>query len=350
MAVIRTQLTDMFNIAHPVLLAGMFVASGPKLAAAVTNAGGLGVIGGLALTPKQLRTQIAELKSFLNDKSAPFGVDLALVKVGGGARATNHDYTHGHLDELLDIIIGEKTALFVCAIGVCPPEVVTKLHAGGVKVANMIGHPKHVGPVVKAGVDIVVAQGGEGGGHTGDIPFSILLPAVVDACASLKTKKGNPVCVVAAGAINDGRSLAAALMYGAQGVWVGTRFVASEEAAAPKAHKQQILDAKAGDTTRTLIYSGRPIRVRNTPYVAEWNERRAGEIKDLTSRGIVPHSHELSKHPERSIEGKMWLMGEVAGSINEVLPAKTIIDNMVNGAKQRILTGVADINGGQARL
>ncbi|KLT44880.1 putative 2-nitropropane dioxygenase [Cutaneotrichosporon oleaginosum] len=350
MAVIRTQLTDMFNIPHPVLLAGMFVASGPRLAAAVTNAGGLGVIGGLALNPKQLRTQIAELKSFLNDKSAPFGIDLALPKIGGGARATNHDYTHGHLNELIDIIVEEKAALFVCAIGVCPPEVVEKLHKGGVKVANMIGHPKHVGPVVKAGVDIVIAQGGEGGGHTGDIPFSVLIPAVVDACSSLKTKKGNSVCVLAAGGVNDGRSLAAALMYGAQGVWVGTRFVASEEAAAPKMHKQQIISAKAGDTTRTLIYSGRPLRVRNTPYVTEWNETRAQEIADLTSRGIIPHDHELSKKPERSIEGKLWLMGEVAGSITEVLPAKVIVDQMVDGAKRCIQGGVSTLNGGAARL
>lgn len=328
----------------------MFVASGPRLAAAVTNAGGLGVIGGLALTPKQLRTQIAELKSFLDDKSAPFGIDLALPKVGGGARATNHDYTHGHLYELVDIIVEEKAALFVCAIGVCPPDVVAKLHAGGVKVANMIGHPKHVGPVVAAGVDIVCAQGGEGGGHTGDIATSILIPAVVDVCSKLKTKKGNEVVILAAGGISDGRSLAAALMWGAHGVWVGTRFVASEEAAAPKAHKNQIISAKAGETTRTLIYSGRPIRVRNTPYVTEWNETRAEEIKDLTSRGIVPHSHELEQKPERSIEGKMWLMGEVAGNITSVKPAKDIVEEFVYGAKKAIMGGVADLSGGNARL
>lgn len=115
----------------------MFVASGPRLAAAVTNAGGLGVIGGLTLTPKQLRTQIADLKSQLNDKNAPFGVDLAIPKIGDGARKTNHDYTHGHLDELIDIIVAEKAKLFVCAIGVCPKYIVDKLHKGGVFVANV---------------------------------------------------------------------------------------------------------------------------------------------------------------------------------------------------------------------
>jgi NAD(P)H-dependent flavin oxidoreductase YrpB (nitropropane dioxygenase family) len=199
-------------------------------------------------------------------------------------------------------------------------------------------------------VDIVIAQGGEGGGHTGDVPFSVLIPAVVDAASSLRTKRGNEVCVLAAGGVGDGRSLAASLMYGAQGVWVGTRFVASEEAAAPKMHKQQIVSAKAGETVRTLIYSGRPLRVRNTPYVTEWNETRVQEIRDLTGRGIIPHDHELSKKPERSIEGKMWLMGEVASNINEVLPAKVIVDQMVEGARRSILGGVANINGGGARL
>jgi NAD(P)H-dependent flavin oxidoreductase YrpB (nitropropane dioxygenase family) len=121
------------------MLAGMFVASGPRLAAAVTNAGGIGVIGGLTLSPKQLRVQIADLKAQLNDKKAPFGVDLAIPKIGGGARKTNHDYTHGHLNELIDIIIEEKAKLFVCAIGVCPKEIVDKLHAGGVYVANVSG-------------------------------------------------------------------------------------------------------------------------------------------------------------------------------------------------------------------
>jgi NAD(P)H-dependent flavin oxidoreductase YrpB (nitropropane dioxygenase family) len=121
------------------MLAGMFVASGPRLAAAVSNAGGIGVIGGLALNPKQLRIQIAELKGQLDDKNAPFGVDLAIPKIGGGARKTNHDYTHGHLDELIDIIIAEKAKLFVCAIGVCPKEIVERLHKGGVVVANVSG-------------------------------------------------------------------------------------------------------------------------------------------------------------------------------------------------------------------
>ncbi|WOO83716.1 putative nitronate monooxygenase [Vanrija pseudolonga] len=349
--VLNTQLTQQFGITHPILLAGMFVASGPKLAAAVSNAGGLGVIGGLTMTPKQLRMNIKELKGYLVNKDAPFGVDLAIVKVGGGARKTNHDYTHGHLDELVDIIVEEKVRLFVCAIGVVPPQVADKLHKGGVVVANMVGHPKHVPTAIRNGADIVIAQGGEGGGHTGPIPFSVLIPACVDAARGHVSKlSGKPVMVLAAGGIFDGRGLAAALMYGAQGVWVGTRFVASEEASAPDAHKKQVVSADWGQTTTTLIYSGRPIRVKKTPYVAEWNDTRADEIKELTGRGIVPYMHDLEKNPQRSIEAKMWLMGDNAAVIKEVLPARKIVEDMANDAAKAILAGKADLAGARARL
>lgn len=110
---IRTPITELFGITHPIMLAGMNVAAGPELAAAVTNAGGLGVIGGVGYTPKYLKQQIAELKKSLHNKDAPFGVDLLLPQVGGSARKTNTDYTGGHLDELVEIIIESKARLFV---------------------------------------------------------------------------------------------------------------------------------------------------------------------------------------------------------------------------------------------
>ncbi|ELU42862.1 2-nitropropane dioxygenase [Rhizoctonia solani AG-1 IA] len=221
---LTTAVTETFSITHPVILAGMNVAAGSKLTAAVTNAGGLGVIGGLGYTPKMLRQQIHDIKEYLNDKNAPFGVDLALPQVGG-----SYDYTHGQLPELIDVIIEEKASLFVCAVGIPPKFAVDKLH-------KMVGHPKHVAKALDAGVDIICAQGGEGGGHTGYVPTSILVPDAVQGRKSPLT--GKPVFVVAAGGIYDGRGLAAALMWGAQGVWVGTRFVASEEAGANKRHKE----------------------------------------------------------------------------------------------------------------
>jgi NAD(P)H-dependent flavin oxidoreductase YrpB (nitropropane dioxygenase family) len=183
----------------------------------------------------------------------------------------------------------------------------------------MVGHPKHVTKALNVGVDIIIAQGGEGGGHTGATPTSILIPSCVDiARGKLSPLTGRQVPVVAAGGIFDGRGLAAALMWGAAGVWVGTRFVASVEAGAPPKHKELLVSAGMDDTSRTLIYSGRPMRVRRTPYVDEWENTRQKEITELCEQGIIPHELELERKPQRSMEGNKWLMGTAAGVINEV--------------------------------
>ena len=122
-----------------------------------------------------------------------------------------------------------------------------------------------------AGVDIICAQAGEGGGHTGDTPFTVLIPACVDLCKNVKSPlTGKPVMVVAAGGVVDGRGLAASLSYCAVGVWVGTRFVASVEAGAPKIHKDSVLSASFDDTIKTIIFTGRPLQVRKTDYIVDW--------------------------------------------------------------------------------
>lgn len=342
---IRTPLTDLFNIKYPIMLAGMNVAAGPELAAAVTNAGGLGVIGGVGYTPKVLQMQIDTLKKNLNDPNAPFGIDLLLPQVGGGARATNVDYTKGQLPELIDIIIKNGAKLFVCAVGVPPKFAVDKLHAAGIPIMNMIGAPKHVKKALNAGVDIICAQGGEGGGHTGDVATSILIPKVVDLCRGhVSPLTGKPIYVVAAGGIFDGRGLAMGLSYGAQAVWVGTRFVASEEAGAPKRHKNAVVKAGYHDTIRTLIYTGRPLRVLKTGYIANWEEHRADEIKKLTSKGIIPAEKDMtdrtSGEKEMSFKERMdffpLLMGQVAGAISDVKPAKEIVESMMKEAIETI--------------
>ncbi|KAJ6531413.1 2-nitropropane dioxygenase [Mycena vulgaris] len=343
MATISTPVTEMFGIKHPIMLAGMNVAAGPELAAAVSNAGGLGVIGGFGYTPKVLRQLIKEVKDGLTDKALPFGVDLLIPQVGGNARKTNYDYTQGKLAELIEVIIEEKTALFVCAVGVPPKHAVDRLHQAGIPIMNMVGHPKHVPKALAAGVDLICAQAGEGGGHTGDIPASILIPACVDAVRGHKSPlTGKPVYVVGAGAVYDGRGLAANLMWGAEAVWVGTRFVAAVEAGASKYHKDLIIGAGYEDAVTTLIFTGRPLRVRRTPYVEDWNTNRQAEIKELTSKGILPHEDELQKHPEKSsAEVRPWLMGRVASLIKEVLPAKVIIDDMVSDGAAMLQRGHA---------
>merc|ERR1712187_1008633 len=136
-------------------------------------------------------------------------------QVGGGARKTNKDYTGGTLPELIDIIIEEKAALFICAVGVPPKWAVEKLHAAKIPVMNMIGAVKHVDKALEAGVDIICPQGGEGGGHTGDVPTSILLPQVVaEMQGKTSPLTGGPILVVGAGGICDGKGLAACLAMG----------------------------------------------------------------------------------------------------------------------------------------
>ncbi|TGZ82577.1 NPD-domain-containing protein [Ascodesmis nigricans] len=361
---ITTDFTRMFNIQHPISLAGMNVAAGPKLAAAVTNAGGIGVIGGVGYTPAMLKDQIAELKSYLNDKKAPFGVDLLLPKVGEGARATNYDYTKGKLGELVDIVIAEGAKLFVSAVGVPPKWVVDKLHANGIAYMNMIGHPKHVKKCIEIGADIICAQGGEGGGHTGDVPTSILIPSVVELVKNHKSPlTGQPVQVLAAGGIYNGKSLAAALMLGASGVWVGTRFILADEAGAPKAHQEAVRTAGFDDTIRTIIFTvcfpeppwteyifnlsqGRPLRVRNNAYISSWENDRKDEIKQLTSKGIIPVEYDIEKldkedklDDDTMDNARPFLMGKVAAVVNDKKPAKVIVDEMVAEAVEQLRRG-----------
>lgn len=359
---IRTPITEMFGIKHPILLAGMNVAAGPDLCAAVTNAGGLGVFGGVNYTPKMFQMKIDEIKEGLNDKSAPFGVDLLLPQVGGNARKTNHDYTHGDLAELIDITIASGAKLFVSAVGVPPKFAVDKLHAAGIPIMNMIGSPKHVQKALDVGVDIICAQGGEGGGHTGEVATSILIPLVVDMVRGKKSPlTGKQVPVLAAGGIFDGRSLAMALALGADGVWVGTRFVASVEGGANQGHKDAVVKASVHDTHRCEAFSGRPLRIIKTPYSNEWTGSRVLEMQELLNKGVLPNNADnaafrkletddekkafLSKvGGELPSPSKIHLCGQVAGVIEEVLPAQQIVEDMVRGAVEALHARMSSIS------
>ena len=279
----------------------------------------------------------------------------------------SYDYTKGKLNELIDIIIESGAKLFVSAVGVPPKHVVEKLHKHGVLYMNMIGHPKHVKKCLDLGVDIICAQGGEGGGHTGDIATTVLIPAVVEAVKGHRSPlTGRPVQVVAAGGIHNGQLLAAALMMGASAVWVGTRFVLSEEAGAPEAHKEAVRTAGFDDTVRTLIFTGRPLRVRKNPYIMNWEEERQQEIKELTARGKIPYEADLDKvmsgEADESLKSvakasagadadedvdldelldqfRPFLMGQCAAVVKEKKPAKAIVDEFVNDAVAWIKRG-----------
>ncbi|KAI2621581.1 2-nitropropane dioxygenase [Xylaria nigripes] len=293
---ITTPLTKLFGISHPIVLGSMARTSGGPLAAAVSNAGGLGVIGGFLYTSDHLRSIIAEMKAKFKSPDLSFG-------------------------------------LFVCAIGVPPKAIIDRLHAAGILVMNMVGHPKHAVKALDLGFDLICAQGGEGGGHTGDVANSVLIPAVVDVVRKYKPPmlKGSTALVVAAGGIGNGRALAASLMQGAVGVWVGTRFVASEEANCAEAHKCSVVELSIlhecdfSGTERTLVLSGRLLRMRPNEYIAKWHAQ-PDKIKELCDKGIVPVEYDLDKGNEVD---PPHLMGQVAGLIQKIQPAKEIIDEMV---------------------
>ncbi|MCL4422651.1 MAG: nitronate monooxygenase, partial [Actinobacteria bacterium] len=213
----RTRLTELLAIEHPVMLAGMGGVSYPRLVAAVSGAGGFGCLGASTMTPPQMVEEIAQVRA-LTDK--PFGVDLLTAMPGD-------------MVAQVEKIIEGGASVFVAGLGV-PSQVIELCHNHGVLVVNMCGKVAHAKRAVDAGCDLVVAQGTEAGGHTGQVATMPLVPQIVDAV-------GATVPVVAAGGIFDGRGLAAALALGADGVWVGTRFIATPEARGVSGYKDALL-------------------------------------------------------------------------------------------------------------
>ncbi|KAM3537565.1 hypothetical protein ARSEF1564_009510 [Beauveria bassiana] len=336
---ITTPLTTVLNCQHPIMLAGMAQVSGGRLAAAVANAGGFSVVGGYECTPEQLRLAIHDMKQRFTRPDLPFGVAVAIPKCGVGARKTNKDASRGRLDELIDITVRSGARLFVSTAGVPPTYVVERLHRAGVLVMNLVGHPKHAVKALDAGVDLVCAQGKEGRGHTGNIPTSVLVPAVVGVARRYRPAMlggDSPALVVAGGGIASGQGLAGALMQGAAGAWVCTRFAASVEADCPDAAKQAIVDCDFEGTQRTLVLTGRPLRMRPNGYINDWHSRRADEIQRLCSEGVVPMDRD--RQAGRPVEIPV-LMGEVAGLITDILPARQIVEDMVREATEMLNLG-----------
>ncbi|KAI2636029.1 2-nitropropane dioxygenase [Xylaria nigripes] len=243
-----TPLTQQLGIQHRVLLAGMGRTPTAALVATVSNAGGLGVIGGVGYTPSQTTG---------NNRGPEITAALPLAPF----RRRPHD-PQGTLDELIDVTIEGGAKGFVSAVGDM----------------NMVGHPKHVKKACNIGADLISAQGGEVGGHTGAILFRILVSACADICE---------------------------------------RFVPARESGAPESHKKIVLDAGFNDVVCSLVWNGRPLRAHKTPYVANWEANRQDEIKELTSKGILPLEHELDHlHAEGKLTDEIMDQAQIAGSCN----------------------------------
>ena len=305
----RTPMTELLGIEHPIILAGMGNISMAELVAAVSNAGGLGVLGGGFLPPEEIRREIRRVKE-LTDK--PYAVDLLVAEGMPG------------VDELLNVLYEEEVRIFLSGLG-NPGGLVKQLHAHDMIVIAMIGNTKHARRCVEAGVDGVVAQGTEAGGHTGRVATLPLVPAVVDAV--------KPLPVAAAGGIGDGRGLVAALALGASAAVVGTRFVATREARSHEAYKQRIVTANEEDTMVTKGYTGKSCRVIRNAYAESWTGRE-DEIEPFPAQ--LFNNWDKMQAAVESGDTNVGIMpaGQVSGLIGGVESAADIVRDMMAEAEQ----------------
>jgi NAD(P)H-dependent flavin oxidoreductase YrpB (nitropropane dioxygenase family) len=245
---LRTPLTDLVGVRHPVVQTGMGWVAGPRLVSGTANAGGLGILASATMTFEELEKAIVEVKERTD---SPFGVNL---RADAGDAADRCRLLIDH---------GVKVASFALAP---KPELIATLKEHDIVVIPSIGAAKHAKKVASWGADAVMIQGGEGGGHTGNVPTTLLLPTVLDAV---------DIPVVAAGGFFDGRGLAAALAYGAAGVGMGTRFLLTRDSTVPDAVKQRYLDADLNGTVVTAKVDGMPHRMLRTDLVESVEESRA---------------------------------------------------------------------------
>jgi enoyl-[acyl-carrier protein] reductase II len=313
----QTRLTEILGIEHPVMLAGMGGVSYHSLVAAVSEAGGIGCLGASTMSPEQMVAEIAAVRSATDN---PFGVDLLTAMPGDLA---------GQVEQLID----GGASVFVAGLGV-PASVVEQCHRRDVLVINMCGKVDHALRAVDAGCDLVVAQGTEAGGHTGRVATMALVPQVVDAV-------GDRVPVVAAGGIVDGRGLAAALALGADGIWVGTRFIATPEARAVSGYKEALLGAGEDDTTVSRAYSGKTMRVLANRYT-EFFDAHADELQPFPAqlgRSIDDGAFHLGGDgdtPGIDTEREAYPAGQGVGALRELEPAGDLVRQIVGDA-ERIL-------------
>ncbi|MDQ2649365.1 MAG: nitronate monooxygenase [Actinomycetota bacterium] len=240
--VLRTRFCDLVGCRLPIVQTGMGWVSGANLTAATSAAGGFGILAAVTMTPEQLRAAVAGVKERTD---APFGVNF---------RADQPD-----LAERVAFVVGEGVKL-VSFAGAPTKDAVARCHDAGVVVMPTVGARRHAEKVLEMGVDAVIAQGGEGGGHTGSVPTSLLLPEVVDAV-------GSEIPVLGAGGFHDGRGLVAALAYGADGIAMGTRFLLTQESHVPDVVKDRYTAATVFDTVVTTALDGAPQRVIRTEVI-----------------------------------------------------------------------------------
>ncbi len=373
---LKTQICDLLGIDYPIVLGGMGGAGTPALAAAVSNAGGLGVLGAADCGADELRENIAEVRR-LTDK--PFGVNTLLpASVRREARAVDKEqeptleerlaahqafaqafmereglrqptaqehealqglgrpnrkghipFTQAFFEEQMEVVVEERVPVYASGLG-SPDHWMERLHANGTKVMALIGSPRQARRLAGSGLDVIIAQGSDAGGHNSGIGTLSLVPQVVDAVDGIP--------VLAAGGIADGRGVAAALMLGAQGAWIGSAFLASPEANILDFQKQAIIDGTAESSTVSLGWTGKPARVLRSKWTDAWLN---ADLDPLP----MPYQQMISwpVMAAASLAGRQDIApgtaGQGIGLVREIRPAGDIVASLVSGAEKALHFG-----------
>jgi len=360
---VRTELCDVFGIDVP-----LFAFSHCRdVVAAVSRAGGMGVLGALAFSPEQLEVELRWIDEHVGGR--PYGVDVIIPASYAGAELDGPDlaeqlaamiperhrqfvedilarysvpplppevdrpagllgWTNQGGRSQVEVALSHPIALLANALGPAPADVVTQAHAYGVRVAGLVGTAEHASRQVAAGVDLIVAQGTEAGGHTGEISTMVLVPDVVDAVA--------PVPVLAAGGIGDGRQLAAALALGAQGVWTGSIWLTVTESDVSPVVRDKLLRAGPGDTVRSRSLTGKPARLLRTAWTDAWDHPSGPGALPMPLQFMVTAEalQRIGRSGNQQLAGTP--VGQIVGRMNSVRATRDVVFDLVDEAVRTI--------------
>ena len=361
----KNPLTEMFGIEYPI-----FAFSHCRdVVAAVTNAGGMGVLGALAFSPEELEMELTWIDEHVNGK--PYGVDVVMpVKtvdrdagiddvsdIGAQLRAHISQDHWDYVDKILadhgvdvgtsgvelesgagmgagvlgwtaatgapqiEIALSHPIALLASALGPPPKAAIDQAHAQGVKVAALIGRVEQAVRDVQLGVDIIIAQGYEAGGHTGEVSTMVLVPDVVDAIY--------PVPVLAAGGVGSGRQMAAGMALGAAGVWTGSIWLTVAENGSSTVVTEKLLDATSTDTVRSRAYTGKPARQLRTAWTDAWEAPESPGTLPMPLQFILNSyaTQKMGSKPPRELVGMP--VGQIVSRMNQVRTSKAVVQDMV---------------------
>jgi NAD(P)H-dependent flavin oxidoreductase YrpB (nitropropane dioxygenase family) len=357
----RTRVADLLGVEFPICA----FSHCRDVVAAVSNAGGFGILGAVAHSSERLDTELSWIEEQTGGK--PYGIDLLLppkyvgddrggidgkrvrellpeehrefvdellIRYGVTAPTDEDRRPPGELnispkayEPLLDVAFAHRNRLIASALGPAPADLVSRAHDNGVLVAALAGSTRHARRHAESGVDLIVAQGTEAGGHTGEVSTMVLVPEVVDAVA--------PVPVLAAGGIARGRQIAAALALGAEGVWCGSVWLTTEEAETLPVVKDKFLEATSSDTVRSRSLTGKPARMLRTAWTEEWARADSPDPLGMPLQSALigdPQAriNRAAAQPDsKARDLATYFVGQVVGSMNKVQPTAAVVLDMV---------------------